>query len=313
MALVTVISTWGSAPRPVGSHLAVNHDLEFVGSVSGGCVENAVIEEALQVLNSGKPCLLEYGVDNERAWEIGLACGGRIRLYVEPVKDQILAQLLTEQTAKRPVALLTRLDSNAQCIIVAPDSVTGEHSFTVEELIIAREAIATHQSGLLHDGDLFLRIYNPPLRLVIVGAVHIAQALVPMARQVDFEVIVIDPRRDWISTTRFSNITRYEDWPDQALKQLDLDQRTAVVTLSHDPKLDDPALAVALRSPVFYIGALGSRRTHAARLGRLHQSGFTETETARIHAPIGLNIGAQSPAEIAVAILAEIIQALHVT
>ena len=311
-ALVTVISTWGSAPRPLGSHLAVNHDLEFVGSVSGGCIENAVIEEALQVLDSGTPRTLEYGVSNEMAWEVGLACGGRIQLYVEPVKDEILTRLLTEQTAKRPVALLTRLYNGAQCIFASSDSVEGAHHFSAAELAIARETIAVHHSGLLHDGDLFLRIYDPPLRLIIVGAVHIAQALIPMAQQTDFDVTVVDPRQHWLSSTRFPNITRKTSWPDQVLQQLDLDQYTAIVILSHDPKLDDPALAVALRSSVFYIGALGSRRTHAARLQRLHELGFSETETTRIHAPIGLNIGAQSPAEIAVAILAEIIQALHV-
>ncbi len=226
------------------------------------------------------------------------------------MKDKILDWLLAEQIAKRPVALLTRLDNGAQCIIPF-DGVDKKQAFTAEELSAAHAAMAANRTGLLGGGRLFLRIYHPPLQLVIVGAVHIAQLLAPMAQLAGFNVVVVDPRRTWISTTRFPTITIHEDWPDQALEQLGLDTRTAVVTLSHDPKLDDPALTVALRSSVFYIGALGSRRTHAARLERLHRSGFGEAETMRIHAPIGLNIGGRSPAEIAVAILAEIIQVVH--
>jgi len=312
VALATVVNTWGSAPCPVGSHLAINGELEFVGSISGGCIESAVIETALQVMDSGTPRLLEYGVSDEMAWEIGLACGGRIQVYLKPVeiKDKILERLLAEHTAKRRVALLTRLDNGAQCIILSAD-IDKEQGFTAEELSAAQAGMAADHTGLLDGGRLFLRIYHSPLQLIIVGAVHIAQLLAPMAQLAGFNVAVVDPRRTWLSATRFPNITIHEDWPDRALQQLGLNTRTAAAILSHDPKLDDPALTVALRSSVFYIGALGSRRTHTARLKRLHKSGFNATDTMRIHAPIGLNIGGRSPAEIAVAILAEIIQTMN--
>lgn len=225
------------------------------------------------------------------------------------MKRELLQQLLADQETNRPVAVLTRVSDGAQALVY-DDGPSEAAGFSVEQLGAARAALAADRSRML-DQELFVQIYNPPRRLLIVGAVHIAQALVPMAQLLGYAVTLVDPRRAWASESRFPGLKLRYDWPDAALQALNPDRRTAVVTLSHDPKLDDPALTVALRSPAFYVGALGSRRTHANRVQRLTEAGFTEAELTRIHAPIGLAIGAVSPAEIGLSILAEITQALH--
>ena len=306
VALATVVRTWGSSPRPAGSHLAIDEGGAFVGSVSGGCIEGAVVTQALESIADGKPRLLEFGVSDERAWEVGLACGGRVQVYVGRVGGYV-DRLLAALRDKRPVALLTRLADGAQTLL---DGASGDGGLTLTQEILdeVRGRIAADRSGPLDvDDGLFARIYAPMPRLLVVGAVHIAQALVPMACLAGFAVTVIDPRRSFASPERFPGLTLDDDWPDEAMARLVPDARTAVVTLSHDPKLDDPALIAALGSPAFYIGALGSRRTHAQRLERLREVGL-ETQTGRIRAPVGLDLGGRSPGEIAVAILAEIIQ-----
>jgi xanthine dehydrogenase accessory factor len=226
------------------------------------------------------------------------------------MKRRLLEQLLADRAAKRPVALVTRLSSGEQWLVYA-DAVP-DADLDAEVSAGTRRLLAENRSGLLDTAaDLFVQAFNPPLRLIVVGAVHIAQALVPIARLAGYEAIVIDPRRAWATDSRFADVTIRSEWPDEAMQKLAPDHRTAVVTLSHDPKLDDPALHVALRSPAFYCGALGSKKTHAARLARLREAGFSDADFARIHAPIGLAIGAQSPAEIAISIMAQITQVLH--
>jgi xanthine dehydrogenase accessory factor len=214
------------------------------------------------------------------------------------MKREVFDRLQAARTAKRPAALLSNLEDGRQALVVGGEFLVGDPAL-IDGLAdrIAR-AIAEDKSGVLEDDRAFLQVFNPPLRLIVVGAVHIAQALVPMAMLAGYGVTVVDPRRA-------------SDWPDQALEALKLDHRTAVVTLTHDPKLDDPALVVALGSPVFYIGALGSKRTHAKRRQRLGELGVDEAKLARIHGPIGLAVGAKSPAEIAIAILAQMTQVLH--
>jgi xanthine dehydrogenase accessory factor len=226
------------------------------------------------------------------------------------MRHELLSHLLEARREKRPVALVTDLESGAQCLL---DGETRRGDLAPGEAALAglRERIAQDASGILPDTRLFVQVFNPPLRLVIIGAVHIAQALVPAARLVGYEVVVVDPRRAWATTTRFPEVDLVIEWPDDALAGLTLDHRTAVVTLTHDPKLDDPALIVAARSPVFFIGALGSTRTHAKRLDRLREEGLSEAELARINGPVGLPIGARSPAEIAIAVMAQITGALH--
>lgn len=227
------------------------------------------------------------------------------------MKRGLLDRLLAIRAAKRPAALVTELASGRQTLVSGPE-VHGDLPLDESLLAMAAQAIADDRSGMPAPGDgLFVQVFNPPLRLAVVGAVHIAQTLVPMAALAGYEVILIDPRRAWATAERFPQVEVATDWPDEALARLGLDRRTAVVTLSHDPKLDDPALATALRSEVFYIGALGSKRTHAGRLERLREAGFTDADLQRIHGPVGLNLGAKSPAEIAISTLAQITQVLH--
>lgn len=227
------------------------------------------------------------------------------------MKREILSALRQAQTAKTPVALVTHLQGGSQTLVFT-DTQQGE-TLDPETLKLAREQLARDTSAPLESptGKVFVQVFNPPLRMLLVGAVHISQFLAPMAQMAGYEVTVIDPREVFASDTRFPTIHLTDEWPDVALTHLDPDRRTAVVTLTHDPKLDDPALQVALRSEAFYIGSLGSRKTHAARCERLVAAGFEEAAIARIHAPVGLNIGARSPAEIAVSVLAQITEVLR--
>ena len=296
-ALATVVETWGSAPRGVGAQLAVSGAGEMAGSVSGGCVEGSVVVEAEEALRTGASPILTFGVSDDEAFAVGLACGGTIRVLVEPVAaigEPLLAELVAARAARRPVAY-----------VVDPE--TGERRLQGPEAW--PERFRADRSGF--EGSRFVAIHNPPLRLVVVGAVHIAQPLVAMARLAGYDVSLIDPREAFGSAARFPGQTVLHDWPDEALADLAPDARTAVVTLTHDPKLDDPAIRAALASPVFYLGCLGSKRTHAKRIARLREAGLDEAAVARINAPVGLDIGAATPAEIAVAILAEITETLR--
>lgn len=299
-ALATVVETWGSAPRRVGSQLAVSGTGEMAGSVSGGCVEGAVVVEALEALEAGDgaPRMLEFGVSDGDAFAVGLACGGRIRVLVQPVgtafPEDLLRDLVAARAARAPVAVVS--DAKGQVTDLARAGF--ETRFRLD------------RSGVEEDGR-FVAIHNPPLRLVVVGAVHIAQTLVPMARATGFDPVVIDPRDSFASPARFPDTRLLSDWPDEAVAQIGLDARTALVLLTHDPKLDDPALEAALAAECFYIGALGSTRTHAKRLERMGAKGFDAAALARIHGPVGLDIGAANPAEIAVSILAQMVQVLR--
>lgn len=227
------------------------------------------------------------------------------------MRRDVLDRLLSLQAAKRPAALVTDLASGEQAL-VADGAVTGALALDEAGVAAAQSALYHDRSGLDADTNRFIRVFNPPLRLIVVGAVHIAQQLVPLAAAAGYDVTLVDPRRAWASGERFPGVALVTEWPDEALRALAPDRRTAVVTLTHDPKLDDPALDAALASPAFYVGALGSRRTQERRLERLRARGFEEADLARIHGPVGLDIGAKSPAEIAISILAQIIQVRRV-
>ncbi|SFK55446.1 XdhC family protein [Shimia haliotis] len=297
-ALATVVQTWGSAPRRVGAQMVVSGDGQLEGSVSGGCVEGAVMLEAMESLETGKGTLLEFGVSDGDAFAVGLACGGTIKVLVEPVgavlSEEVLMELVAARAARKAVAYIC-------------DAETGGGTLTSEGF---EERFRMDRSGVEEDGR-FVAIHNPPLRMVVVGAVHIAQALVPMARIAGFDPIIVDPRSAFGSEARFPGETIVDEWPDEAMQQIEPDARTALVLLTHDPKLDDPALHIALKSKVFYIGALGSTRTHGKRVERLTEAGFSDAEIARIHGPVGLDIGAASPSEIAVSILGETVRVLR--
>lgn len=228
------------------------------------------------------------------------------------MKADILHRLNEARATKRPVALVTGLDTGLQTI-VDESGVHGGFGLGEEGLAEIRRRIGLDRSGIVEIGEQqwFVHVFNPPLRMVVVGAVHIAQSLVPMARIAGYDVVVVDPRGAFATEARFPGVTLSDEWPDDALGELALDARTAVVTLTHDPKLDDPALQVALRSPVFYVGSLGSRKTHAKRIARLREAGLAEAEIRRIRAPVGLDIGAVTPAEIAVSIMADVIATLR--
>lgn len=298
--LATVVETWGSAPRRVGSQLAISGEGLIEGSVSGGCVEGAVVSEAVETLATGRAELLEFGVADADAFAVGLACGGRIRVLVEPVGRVLpvamLEALTAARTARDPVAYGVNVKTGARRLVPGDDGA-----------LAAR--FRADASGF--DGDEFIAIHNPPLRLILVGAVHIAQALVPMARLAGYDLHLVDPRPGFAASARFPGEAIADEWPDAALEAARPDARTAIVTLTHDPKLDDPAILAALASPAFYIGCLGSSRTHAKRVERLMAAGVPQDGIARLHGPVGLDIGSVGPAEIAVSILAQMTAVLR--
>jgi xanthine dehydrogenase accessory factor len=305
VAIATVVETWGSSPRPAGSQLVVRDDALFLGSVSGGCVEGRVVEEALEVIESDEPRLLDFGVSNEDAWDVGLACGGRVEIFVESLASnvELVRRLVEAIEQEEPRVAVTNLESGAMQILELGEGDDDEERHRVAE--------ALRSDRCQRHGDLFFRPYNPPLRLIVVGAVHVTQALVVMARELGYDVTVIDPRPAFGNPERFPGVALSNDWPDEALAALSPDHRTAIVTFTHDPKIDDPALVAALATPAFYVGALGSRKTHASRRERLLAEGLSEADVARIHGPIGLPLGGRSPAEIALSTLAEITQVLR--
>jgi len=280
LALATVVSTWGSAPRPRGSHMIVHRDGRFEGSISGGCVETDVLQRAADVI-AGRPGHLQsYGVTDGDAWSAGLPCGGEISVLVQPVSPEgfppgLFDRIAVASAQGRSLALSTDLET----------------ALTVEGAVEGR----------------FVNRYRPPRRLLIVGAVQIAQSLSVLACAIGVTPIVIDPRGRFLTKERFPGVVLDDRWPDDAVADYRPGESTAVVTLSHDIKIDDPALIAALRAPTGYIAALGSRKSHTARLERLSALGFTPQELARIDGPAGLDIGATGAAEIALSVAAGMI------
>ena len=313
-ALATVISTWGSSPCPPGSHLAIRDDQAIIGSVSAGCVEAAVIHEAMQAIEGASPLVLEYGVSGEKAWEVGLACGGELKVLVRRIDDG--AALYREAKMRVdegfPSGLVTRI-SDASSALIGDGIKSGLMEVSDELVRMALKAAHENKNFVLKidKESYFIEAVTSPNRLIIIGAVHIAQALAPMAIVAGFQVVVIDPRKSFATSERFPGVEIKADWPEKTIADLAINGRTAVVLLTHDPKIDDPVLQYALKSPAFYVGALGSRQTTRKRNLRLKGMGLELEELGRLHGPIGLDIGSKSPAEIAVSILAEIIQEMR--
>jgi xanthine dehydrogenase accessory factor len=308
VALATVVRTWGSGPRGPGAKMALTKDARIAGSVSGGCVEAAVVEEGREVLETGAPKLLRFGVADETAWNVGLSCGGTIEIFVEKLEDslvQTLSRAIEEGRALARATVVRGPSPGKTAIVLDGDSGEGE---------LAAAARATLERGLPEvvqtaDGsEVFIDVELPPPSLVMVGGVHVSIALTSIAKVVGYRTIVVDPRGVFGSVERFPHVDELiEEWPDDALTGIGIDRSTAIATLTHDPKIDDPALMVALRSPAFYVGALGSRKTHEKRRKRLLDRGLTEEELSRLHAPVGLDIGSRSPEEIALSVMAEIL------
>ncbi len=309
VALATVVDTWGSAPVPVGGQLAISADGRFEGSVSGGCIEGEVITAAEEVLEDGKPRTLSFGVEDETAWSVGLPCGGQVKVYLERLDEKaggisFVERLRSASDSREGLVLRTRLNDGQRIIF--------ERGTPNLEPDVA-ERMRSGESKLLQtpEGDVFLQALLPPARIVVIGATHIAQIVCELARLAGYEIHVIDPRTAFASETRFPGIEIMAEWPQDALPRIGLDPYTAMVVVAHVSHIDDEALKLALKSDVLYIGALGSRRNHAKRKERLLAAGVSDEDFARIKCPIGLDIGAQTPAEIAISIMAEVILAVR--
>ncbi|MGV0983193.1 MAG: XdhC family protein [Limnohabitans sp.] len=289
VTLVTVVETWGSAPRPPGALLAVRDDGVVSGSVSGGCVEDDLIAriKAGEYEHLAHPSMVAYGVTKEEASRFGLPCGGTLRLVQEPVQDTAwIEEVLARTQAHQLVARTVSLKDGA---VQLRDAQRGE--------------------ALQFDGLTLTTLFGPRWRLLLIGAGQLSQAVAQMASMLDFEVLVCDPREEYAATLQMSGVTRVMGMPDDVVTALHPDAHTAVVALTHDPKLDDLALLEALNSDAFYVGALGSRRNQATRKVRLAEHfDLSDEALARLHGPVGLHLGAKTPAEIAISIMAEIVQ-----
>ncbi len=313
VALATVVQTWGSAPRATGSKMAVTQDMALVGSVSGGCVEGAVVESALEGLADGQPRMLTFGVSDDEAWEVGLTCGGKISVFVEPLDAQWWAQLTPHVQQHRQATTVTLLagESAGNKVLLGPDESLAYHSPTLSSAAAQTlvQTAGARTGRLEHEGlDVLVEQHMPGPQLILVGGVHVAMPLQAFARELGFRVALIDPRQVFATRERFPDVEQILlSYPDKALQQLGLDSNSYLAVLTHDPKIDDPALLTALPGPAPYVGVLSSPRTHRQRLQRLHAAGLTPAQTARIRTPIGLEIGSRTPAEIALSIMAEIV------
>jgi xanthine dehydrogenase accessory factor len=284
VALATVVETWGSSPRPLGSKMVVSKSGKMAGSVSNGCIEGAVFEEAQKVLKSGEPRLAAFGVADDVAFEVGLACGGHIEVFIQPLNEDHLSEVEAIEK-ETPGVLRTNLE-------------TGETELELRD-----------SSGELahRDGDWFTEPFLRPPHLVIIGAIHIAIPLHRLAKLMGYRVTVIDARSKFATAERFPEADEIRvAWPDEGLKGIPLDHSTYVVILTHDPKFDLPALRAVLGKPVRYIGAIGSRKTNQNRFDQLRSEGFTDEQIAAVHGPIGLDLGGRGAEETALGILAEL-------
>lgn len=320
IALATVIQTWGSSPRRAGAKMAITPDGKITGSVSGGCVEGAVFEEGVDVLKSNRPKLLHFGVADETAWDVGLACGGSIDIFVQPLDlaffQSLRSVVMDEQAAVNVTVIQGPNEVLGRQLLMHYDGNTvGRIRDDLDPIAlrIASEILASGESRrvkLNEDVEVFAEAILPPPTVIAVGGVHITIALIALAKTLGYRTVVIDPRSAFGNETRFPHVDQLiQKWPQDAFQQIPITRSTAIAMLTHDPKLDDPALKIALPSQAFYVGALGSKTTQAKRRQRLLDEGLTETQLDRLHGPIGLDIGAETPEEIAMSIMAEIVAA----
>ena len=320
IALATVVQTWGSSPRRAGAKMALTPDGKITGSVSGGCVEGAVFEAGVEVLKSNRPQLLHFGVADEIAWDVGLACGGSIDIFVKPLNLEFFRSLRSTWTEEKSGVLVTVVRSpdarlGSEMLVAENGEITGSigDDLNQQAVDLANETLRNGESrraGLGEEVEVFLELITPPPTLIAVGGVHITVALVTLAKTLGYRTVVVDPRSAFGNEARFPHVDQLiQAWPQEAFEQIPITRSTAIAMLTHDPKLDDPALQIALPSPAFYVGALGSKTTQAKRRQRLLDEGLTEAQLGRLHGPIGLPIGAETPEEIAMSIMAEIVAA----
>ena len=315
VALATVVKTWGSAPRREGSKMGVTAEMAMIGSVSGGCVEGAVVEEAMAGLQDGVPRLLHFGVADDTAWEVGLTCGGSIDVFVEAVDRPWWDALAALAAADRYSVTVTIVEGDLigeKVLLDAADQPIYRTPGLSDEDVAAMKAIAgaCSKSGLTALGETRVMVDLQAERphLILIGGVHVAIPLQAMAAQVGFRVSIVDPRAAFASEERFPEVANIlHSYPDVALPQLGLDRSAYLAVLTHDPKIDDKALITALPANIPYIGVLSSGRTHKQRVARLKAAGMSDELIAQIRTPIGIDIGASTPEEIAVCILAEIV------
>jgi xanthine dehydrogenase accessory factor len=326
--LATVVRTFRSAPRDPGAALAVSAAGDVVGSVSGGCVEGAVYEVAREVCGTGKPVRQTYGVSDDDAFAVGLTCGGIIEIFVEPVSRLCFPELGDIAAAVgrgEPVAVATVVDgpgSLGSRRVIWPADASGSLGLTRLDDAVdddTRGMLAQGLTGIRHYGaqgerradelSVFVHSFAPPPKMVVFGAIDFAAAVASIGKYLGYHVTVCDARPVFATPARFPDADEVVvDWPHRFLQRTAVDERTVICVLTHDPKFDVPVLEVALRTPAAYVGAMGSRRTHADRLGRLRAAGLTEAELARLRSPIGLDLGARTPEETAVSVAAELIQ-----
>jgi xanthine dehydrogenase accessory factor len=328
-AMATVVRTWRSAPRPAGASMLVTDSGEAVGSVSGGCVEGALFEVGQEVLGSGIAQFETYGVSDDDAFAVGLTCGGILEVFIELVDDVTWPELdgIAESIAsEEPVAVATIVNGPhfvGRHLVVRPDRTEGSLGTARLDAAVRDDVLgmlAAGTTGFLHYGpdgerlgeglEVFVASYAPPAQMYIFGAIDFSAALVRVGKLLGYKVTICDARPVFATRKRFPEADEIVvDWPHRWLEKQVVDERTVIAVLTHDPKFDVPALLVALRTNAGYIGAMGSRRTHEDRLARLKEAGLTEEECARLHSPIGLDLGARTPEETAISIGAEIVQA----
>ena len=315
MAIARVIKTWGSSPRPMGSSMVINAEGKMSGSVSGGCVEGAVVKKAEEVLGNQLSRKLKYGVSDEEAWSVGLSCGGSVGVFLQSIdfSNEVWSTLLKEVDRNKSAIMISSLEDgvNSNTLIDEKGHVIGD-DLPTEVLNLAKEAYdnRTNKTISFAEKEYFIHLFPRKPILLIVGAAHITVDLVALGNQFGFETIVIDPRGYFAKNMVFADPPSkvFEAYPSEVLDQFPLDAYTFCAILSHDPKIDDNALEILLTSKVGYIGALGSIKTHAKRVERLKEKGMKESLINRIKAPIGVSIHAQSAREIALSIMSEIIQ-----
>jgi len=336
VALATIVHVWGSAPRPLGSRMAISSDGDIAGSVSGGCVEGAVVEAARTVIESGDPKLERFDVTNDEAWSVGLTCGGVLEVFIAVLDSGAkIHQALEEELAAEHIStlatvvdgpgagsqLLIRSDGSRVGDLGSPDLNTWASWATDYDLrgdpagrrtVETRDGEVTPEKGPFDVIDVFFETCGPLPKLIVIGAVHVAIPLVSFARTMGYRTIVVDPRTIFATEERFSHAHEIiVKWPEEALAEIGINETASVAVLSHDLKIDVPALRAALASPARYVGALGSKKTQAKRVVALQEAGVTDEQIARIHSPIGLDIGGRKAEEIALSVIAEIVAASH--